>query len=50
MITDGEKTTPHEVAVSLEVAHKLKVNSGISVYPEHLVPNSVLEVIKDFKS
>jgi len=49
MITDGERTTPHEVAVSLEVAQQLKVNSGISVYPEHLVPNSVLEVIKDFK-
>lgn len=50
MITDGERTTPSEVAISLEVAQKLKVNSGISVYPEHLVPNSVLEVIKEFKA
>ena len=50
MITDGERTTPDEVAISLEVAHKLKVNSGISVYPEHLVPNSILEVIKEFKA
>ncbi len=49
MITDGERTTPHEVAVSLEVARKLKVNSGVSVYPEHLVSDSILEVLKDFK-
>ncbi|MCH2227265.1 MAG: hypothetical protein MK033_05775 [Candidatus Caenarcaniphilales bacterium] len=49
MITDGERTTPHEVAVSLEVARKLKVNSGVSVYPEHLVSDTILEVLKDFK-
>jgi hypothetical protein len=46
LITDGERTTPAEVALSIDIAKKLGVKSGISIYPEHLVPNSSLEMLK----
>lgn len=49
IITDGERTTPAEVETSLKAAKKFKVNSGISVYPEHLVSESILEVVKNFR-
>lgn len=48
LITDGERTSPEEVRISLELAKELKINSGISIYPEHLVTDSILEEIKKY--
>lgn len=50
LITDGESTTAREVAASLAAAKKLNVNAGISIYPEHLVSDSVLEVLKNHQN
>jgi len=48
LITDGERTTPEQIATSLEVARKLNVNAGISIYPEHLATDEMLEVIRSY--
>jgi hypothetical protein len=48
LITDGEKTSPEEVRISLDLAKELKVDAGVSVYPEHLVSDKILEEIKNF--
>jgi hypothetical protein len=48
LITDGERTTPEQIATSLEVARKLNINAGISIYPEHLATDEMLEVIRSY--
>jgi hypothetical protein len=48
LITDGERTSPEEVRISLDVARKMRVNSGVSIYPEHLVSDKILEEIKRY--
>ncbi len=48
LITDGERTTPEQIATSLSVARKLNVNAGISIYPEHLATDEMLEVLKSY--
>lgn len=48
LITDGERTSAEEVKASLKAAKRFRVNAGVSLYPEHLAPQSILEVIKDF--
>ncbi len=48
LITDGERTTPEQIATSLAVARKLNINGGISIYPEHLATDEMLEVIKSY--
>ncbi len=48
LITDGERTTPEQISTSLAVARKLNVNAGISIYPEHLATDEMLEVIKSY--
>ncbi len=49
LITDGERTTAEEVKASLKAAKEFKVNAGISLYPEHLAPESILNVMKNFR-
>ncbi len=48
LITDGERTTPEQIATSLEVARKLNITGGISIYPEHLATDEMLEVIRSY--
>jgi len=48
LITDGDRTHSKEVRTSLEAARDHGINAGISVYPEHLVSDDILEIIKDY--
>ena len=48
LITDGERTTPEEVKVSLDAAKDFNVNAGVSIYPEHLATEEMLEVMKRY--
>lgn len=46
MITDGDRTNAYEVKASIEAARDLGVNAGISIYPEHLATDGMLEMLK----
>lgn len=48
LITDGERTSAKEVQISLNVAREHGVNAGISVYPEHLASDEILDTLRDF--
>ncbi|MCE2928769.1 MAG: hypothetical protein LW817_03970 [Candidatus Caenarcaniphilales bacterium] len=48
LITDGERTTVSEIRTSLEAALDAGVNAGVSIYPEHLSTDSMLEQLKNF--
>lgn len=48
LITDGDRTSPDEVAISLKAAKELNINAGISIYPEHLSSDQMLEEIQKF--
>lgn len=48
LITDGDRTTTQEVKESLKAARKYKINAGISIYPEHLASENMLEALKDY--
>lgn len=43
LITDGDRTNNKEVAISLQAAKDHGVNSGISIYPEHLASDEMLK-------
>lgn len=49
LITDGDRTHHKEVETSLKAAKDLGVNAGISIYPEHLADDDMLDRLKDFK-
>ncbi len=48
LITDGERTSAKEIQISLDVAKQHGVNAGISIYPEHLATEDMLDTFKDF--
>ncbi len=48
LITDGDRTTSEEVAISLRAAKDMNVNAGISVYPEHLTSDEMFNEIKAY--
>jgi hypothetical protein len=48
LITDGDRTHHHEVAISIQAAKDHGVNSGISIYPEHLASDEMLEKLRHF--
>jgi hypothetical protein len=48
LITDGDRTHSKEVQISLKAAQELGVNAGVSIYPEHLASDEMLDVLKDF--
>ncbi len=48
LITDGDRTHSKEVQISLKAAQELGVNAGVSIYPEHLASDEMLDVMKDF--
>ncbi len=48
LITDGDRTHCNEVQISLKAAQELGVNAGISIYPEHLASDEMLNIMKDF--
>jgi hypothetical protein len=48
LITDGDRTNTKEVKLSLEAARDLGINAGISIYPEHLASDEMLESLKNF--
>jgi hypothetical protein len=48
LITDGDRTNHNEVRLSLEAARDLGVNAGISIYPEHLASDEMLDSLKNF--
>lgn len=49
LITDGDRTHHNEVKLSLEAAKELGINAGVSIYPEHLASDEMLDRLKDFK-
>ena len=49
LITDGDRTHHNEVKLSLEAAKDLGINAGVSIYPEHLASDEMLDSLKDFK-
>lgn len=48
LITDGDRTSPHEIKISLKAARDAGLNAGFSIYPEHLATRAMLDIIKDF--
>lgn len=48
LITDGDKTNRHEVEASLKAARDHGINAGVSIYPEHLASEDMLETLKSF--
>lgn len=48
LITDGDRTYSKEVQISLKAAQELGINAGVSIYPEHLASDEMLNIMKDF--
>ena len=48
LITDGDRTSHKEVAISLQAARDHGVNAGISIYPEHLASDAMLKKLEVF--
>ncbi len=48
LITDGDRTSPKEIAMSLKAARDMNVNAGISIYPEHLASDQMLQEMEKF--
>lgn len=48
LITDGDKTNRHEIEASLKAARDHGINAGVSIYPEHLASEDMLETLKSF--
>jgi hypothetical protein len=45
LITDGDRTSTEELKTSLKAARDLNVNAGISIYPEHLASDEMLNAL-----
>lgn len=48
LITDGDRTSQREVAISIQAAKDLGVNAGVSIYPEHLASDEMLKKLRYF--
>jgi hypothetical protein len=48
LITDGDRTHHDEVEISLQAAKDHGINSGISIYPEHLASDEMLKKLSTY--